>query len=127
MENESIYMQTVALSGYYTVYSEFNIKKHKETFINYLEVIILPTGKIVYAVPSHQEYLIQFGMKKHNMNREQYMNMCPYKYCLEPIDWLTNDTRCIAVWNDRYIGHPNKLQKKALKDLIQNQLLNMIK
>lgn len=36
----------------------FDIETHKKTFKNYLEVIILENGRIVYAVPSHQEKLI---------------------------------------------------------------------
>ena len=41
----------------YNVHSEFDLKKHKEKFINYLEVVIEPNGKIHYAVPSHQLFL----------------------------------------------------------------------
>ena len=35
----------------YSVYSPFDIKKHQETFINYLEVLILEDGTVDYAVP----------------------------------------------------------------------------
>lgn len=42
----------------YGVHSDFDIQKHKETFIDYLEVIIDVNGRIMYAVPSHQEKLI---------------------------------------------------------------------
>lgn len=38
----------------YTLYSKFDIDKHAETFINYLEVIIDENGVVHYAVPSHQ-------------------------------------------------------------------------
>ena len=37
----------------------FDYKTHKENFFYYLEVVILEDGKIVYAVPSHQEKLIE--------------------------------------------------------------------
>ena len=37
------------------LHSSFNVKTHKETFINYLEAIINPNGIIEYAVPSHME------------------------------------------------------------------------
>lgn len=38
----------------YDIYCDFNIQKHKETYINYLEVLILENGKVVYAIPGHQ-------------------------------------------------------------------------
>lgn len=37
----------------YDLHCDFDILKHKEAYTNYLEVIILPTGRIEYAVPSH--------------------------------------------------------------------------
>ena len=43
------------MSEEYTLYCPFDIEKHKKTFINYLEVVILEDGTIEYAVPSHQE------------------------------------------------------------------------
>ena len=42
----------------------FNVKIHKETFINYLEVIINPDGVIEYAVPSHIEKVYEKYMEK---------------------------------------------------------------
>lgn len=41
----------------YDVYSKFDIDKHAENFINYLEVVIDPLGVVNYAVPSHQMYM----------------------------------------------------------------------
>lgn len=43
----------------YNLYCKFDIQKHKETYKNYLEVIIDEEGSIHYAVPSHQEFLIR--------------------------------------------------------------------
>lgn len=40
------------ISKVYDVYSKFDIDKHSENFIDYLEVIIDPSGVIHYAVPS---------------------------------------------------------------------------
>lgn len=45
----------------YTIYSGFNPKLHKQTFIHYLEVIIDENGKIMYAVPSHQDNMIKLA------------------------------------------------------------------
>lgn len=39
----------------YSVYCDFDIKQHKKKYVNYLEVLIEKDGRIVYAVPSHQE------------------------------------------------------------------------
>lgn len=39
----------------YSVYSSFDLQKHKQTYTNYLEVIITPDGTVEYAVPSHSE------------------------------------------------------------------------
>ena len=43
----------------YDLHSPFDLQKHMETYINYLEVVIFPDGHIEYAVPSHQEKLIR--------------------------------------------------------------------
>ncbi len=37
----------------YSVYSDFDVRKHKKHFTDYLEVIIHPDGSVHYAVPSH--------------------------------------------------------------------------
>ena len=45
----------------YSVYSKFDVDKHKDTFDSYLEVMILEDGSIEYAVPSHQEKAIKLA------------------------------------------------------------------
>lgn len=40
---------------------KFDLKKHKETYINYFETVILENGNIEYAIPSHQKYLIELA------------------------------------------------------------------
>lgn len=107
----------------YGIYSEFDLEKHKETFINYLEVIILPSGEVKYAVPSHQEFLIQYAMIIKSCSREEINKMCPKEYYADFITWLTQITHCVAVWNDGYIGKPNRFQKKVIKRLIDYGLL----
>ena len=47
------------------LHSPFDIKVHKQTFINYLEVVISPEGIVEYAVPSHVEKLLQIFMSKY--------------------------------------------------------------
>lgn len=101
----------------YDLHSEFDIKEHAKHYVNYLEVIIRPSGKVEYAIPSHQEKLIKIGMDKHNCSREDYQSMCPREYWLDYMTWLTKDTKCVSVWTDYFAGTPNRFQRKKLEDL----------
>ena len=42
----------------YDIYCAFDLEQHKQTYVQYLEVVILEDGTVEYAVPSHQEKLI---------------------------------------------------------------------
>lgn len=86
----------------------FDIETHKKTFINYLEVTILPDGTVEYAVPSHQEHLIGFVQRMTGMSRQEVFNKCPKEYFFDVTQWLCNYTGCIAVWND-YIIKPDRV------------------
>lgn len=66
----------------YSVYSDFSVEKHKQTFIHYLEVVIDENGKIMYAVPSHQEKMISLACEKLNVTREELNTICPQEYYL---------------------------------------------
>lgn len=101
----------------YSVYSQFDINKHKETFVNYLEVMIDQDGTVNYAVPSHQEYAIKEACKKMNISRNQLSEMTPPEYYFDWLNWLLMQTGMIAVWNDRYMGTANRKQKNILKKL----------
>lgn len=52
------------MSEEYSIYSKFDIIKHKETYTNYLEVVITENGEVLYAIPSYQEALIKLAMSK---------------------------------------------------------------
>lgn len=82
----------------YDLYSEFDIEKHKKTFQHYLEVIIDPDGKVMYAVPSHQYKLMDIACRKFDVDRKGLDNMCPHEYWCDFMRWLCNITGCIAVW-----------------------------
>lgn len=84
----------------YGVYSKFDIQKHKETFINYLEVVVFPDGHIEYAVPSHQELLIAICCKTLKVTRDQLNKLCPKEYYFDFTQWLCNESKCISVWNN---------------------------
>lgn len=106
----------------YNLYCDFDMDKHKKKYINYLEVIILPTGKIVYAVPSHQEKLVKIGMEKYNCSRNDFINKCPRNMLYDYLTWLCNITGCIAVWNNCIQGKSNRFQKHKLEELKNNNL-----
>ena len=46
----------------YDLNSEFDIEQHKQTFINYLEILIEANGHVVYAVPSHIEKAVALAL-----------------------------------------------------------------
>lgn len=96
---------------------KFDIETHKRTFVHYLEVIIKEDGEIVYAVPSHQEKLINIAMKKLGVTRHQLYAMCPPEYVFDVCKWLCEITGCVSVWNEFYIGKPNDIQEWALRTL----------
>lgn len=53
----------------YDIYCPFDAEKHKAKYINYLEILILENGKVVYAVPSHQEKAIALACEKHGLTQ----------------------------------------------------------
>lgn len=107
----------------YSVYSNFDIEQHKKTFIHYLEVVIDEDGKIMYAVPSHQEKLIALACKRLNITREELESMCPQEHLFDFMIWLCKMSGSCAVWEnfiqkDRLTGK----QIKALRMLKDNGL-----
>ena len=101
----------------YGLHSEFDIDKHKDTFVNYLEVNIEPNGHVLYAIPSHQELAINMACKAKGWTREQLNDACPPEYYFDFIKWVLSLTGCIAVWNDFYIGEANEAQLNTLREL----------
>ena len=83
----------------YDVYSEFDIDKHAEHFVNYLEVCISPDGKVHYAIPSHVQFLenvLKQQCLKNGLDYEKVINE-------HVADWpncLCNLTGYISVWDD---------------------------
>lgn len=102
------------------LHSPFDIDTHKKLFVNYLEVVIHEDGNIVYAVPSHQEYLIQYLMNMLLKSRREVLDMVPVDYYFDMLTWLCDQTKCILVWNDHYKGNTNKHQRNALRKLRMN-------
>lgn len=98
----------------------FDVQMHKQTFINYLEVVILESGEVVYAVPSHQEKMVQLACDKLDVAREELNDLCPTEYYGDFMKWLSQVSRAIPVWNQFYDGSPNKVQIEVLK-MLQNE------
>ena len=90
---------------------EFSIETHKRTFVDYLEVVITEEGDVVYAVPSHQEKLIDIAMKRLGVTRRQLYDMCPPRLMFDVCEWLCDITGCVSVWNMCYVGKPNDIQR----------------
>lgn len=86
----------------YDMYSDFDVRKHKETFVNYLEVVICEDGKIMYANPSHQEALISLACKKLSLTRNELFAKCPQEYYFDFITWLCMESGACSVW-DRFV------------------------
>lgn len=84
----------------YSIHSEFDIQKHKETYTNYLEVIIHPNGKIEYAIPSHQYKLEMIASSERNVSIKEIRDMCPECYYCDYNIWLCSITGCILVWTN---------------------------
>lgn len=93
------------MSEKYNLSSEFDLEKHKENFTNYLEVIIDERGKVFYAVPSHQEFLIKRCCDKLKVSREVLDLMCPKEFHSDFMIWLSKMCNCVAVWNDFTQGY----------------------
>lgn len=104
----------------YDLHSDFDTAKHKETYINYLEVVIMPNGKVSYAVPSHQAKLESIACHKFEIDREGLLNMCPRERWLDYNEWLIEVTGCISVWTEFYLGKANSYQLEKLEELKEN-------
>lgn len=106
-------------SGKYSVYSDFDIQKHKETFIHYLEVVIDENGKIMYAVPSHTLKIEKIAAEKMGFSTQKELHdACPPNRYGDYFEWLTEKAGAIAVWEGMHAGHSvNKKQLAALRSL----------
>lgn len=109
------------------LHSPFDMKTHKDNFINYLEVVILEDGTIEYAVPSHYKKLEKICCKKLGLKYDELYNesqglLDHYESIYRSYinywnDWLLGISGAIMVWNDRYVGIANEKQLQRLKEL----------
>lgn len=103
------------------LHSPFDIRTHKSTFINYLELIIRPDGTPEYATPSHMMKLAEiYGKSMDDIYEEYYQAQLGQ----DGIDYLCAKTGCIAVWDNRVQGIPNEAQTSTLLKLRDEGLYN---
>ena len=102
----------------YDVYCDFALDKHQETYVNYLEVMIDKDGKIMYAIPSHQEKAIAMACEAKGINRAEMERMCPKEYYFDFLTWLLMQSGAMAVWNTHYeCYNTSKAQYASLRRL----------
>lgn len=96
---------------------QFDIATHMETFTNYLEVIILPDGTVVYAVPSNQQKLEHIIDDMYHITIDQLNADMPRMYWLSVIDYYVGLSHCVSVWTHFIIGIHNTPQAATLNRL----------
>lgn len=99
--------------------SDFSIETHKETFVNYLEVIIKEDGTIIYAVPSHQLCALDLITQATGETREAVGDRCPEEYYYDFNKWLCEESGVIMVYNNGYTGVANEAQIVKLVELAE--------
>lgn len=109
----------------YDIYCDFDLEKHKKTYIDYLEVLVLEDGKVIYAIPSHQAKAEQLCCEKLGIERKQLLAMCPKEYWCDYLTWLSTICGAVSVWNNLYVVGNNGLnakQRATLRRLKMNGL-----
>lgn len=116
------------MSDKYSVYSQFDIDKHCDTFINYLEVIVRHDGTVEYAVPSHTEKLIQVLCELEGLTRQEVIDQCPSEYMFDCNTWLCTRTGCVSVWTEGYIatGELTTKQKHTLSLFVKRGIMRNV-
>lgn len=93
------------------------IKFHTE--IRYCEAIILRDGKIIDAVPSHINEIVELSDKGYN----EINSIMPS--CASPIEWLVNYTGLVALWYDSFkFSNITKRQLTSIRRLICNNIIS---
>lgn len=84
----------------YSVYSDFDVRKHKKHFTDYLEVIITPDGQVHYAIPNHVEFMIGYICRRDRITPRQLERRCPRVYHFDFLTWLCKESGCVSVWSN---------------------------
>lgn len=122
---EELYDYLSAKEEGYSIYSEFDIDKHKEKYINYFEVIIDKDGAVHYAVPSHMEKLIRMACEQFQVTREGLNEKIPRKYHCDMLPWLCMVTGALSVWTNGIDYH--SITEKHYETLLELQKAGLYK
>lgn len=97
---------------------DFEEQKKKPPYED-IELMIDPEGVIVWALPSHQEFLIYKAMVRFGYSREVLMAACPPEFYYDFLRWLIPMSGgWIPVWKQGVMDYPvTKKQHAALKKL----------
>lgn len=106
--------------------SEFDIELHSLKYYYYCEVVIDENGKIHYAKPSHQAFLIKMACDKLNIKREELDEIYMKDNEADILKWLMKITNCICVWYHFFLGEPNDKQKESLRKLQKYKCVDFI-
>lgn len=110
----------------YSIYSDFDIRKHAENFVHYLEVIIEPDGSVHYAIPSHQEYMIGYICQRDGITPHELESRCPWESYFNFMEWLCRESRCLSVWTNHVMGfEPTAAQIRTIELLREKGLLEV--
>lgn len=109
-----------AINAQKVLQGPFDMEVHRLTFFNYLEVVMSPEGVVEYAVPSHNEKLLQIYMKMNSIpDRESAFALLDKQYgrmSMGAVELLSKATGYISIWNDIYTTGV-KLTDKQLRML----------
>ena len=94
----------------------FDIARHKAARYLDLEIMVAPNGTAVYALPSHQEFLIKRAMELHHWTREALMDACPPEFYGDFMRWLIPLAGgWIPVWPIGILDYPDSATGRAAK------------
>lgn len=105
---------------YEVLHSPFDLETHKATFVNYFETVILPDGKIEYAIPSHDKYVENRMKAVFNITDEDI-----YSAAMSVYDFWYANVGLILCWSNFYkfaTNKPTDAQIKTLAMLIDEGL-----
>lgn len=93
----------------------FDISRHKSARYLDLEIMMAPNGTAVYALPSHQEFLVKKVMELNNWSREELMDACPPEFYGDFMRWLIPlSGGWVPVWPIGVLDYPITRQQVGL-------------
>lgn len=96
------------------------VKQEPHRWYHYCEIVITRGGRIILAIPSHQQCLLNYFYKKERVDSEWYKRNISTR--LSPNDFVIDKYGLISVWYDFIVYSKEKGISKA-----QMETLNMLK